>query len=159
MKLNMPTKPKIKIEDDSELRAEIDQLYEITDQVELAKWSIKCAKHILPLSKVESIEMTDIENGIRVNELWQIGKAGVSEVRQAGFKIHAIARSCETEVAKNAIRTVGQAVGVGHMKEHAMVCSDYAIKTIQLAFSNAKERITEERKWQLKTLKEIKAST
>lgn len=89
----------------------------------------------------------------------RIGVTGAFEVRQAGFKIHVIARSCETEVARNAIRTVGQAVGVGHMKEHAMVCSDYAIKTIQLAFSNAKERITEERKWQLKTLKEIKAST
>ncbi len=155
----MPTKPKIKIDDNSELRLEIDKLYELTEQIELAKWAISCAKHILPLSQVEGIEMTDVENGIRINELWQIGRASVSEVRQAGFKIHAIARNCETEVAKNAIRTVGQAVGVGHMKEHAMVCSDYAIKTIQLAYPNAKERITEEREWQLKALKEIKAGT
>ena len=155
----MPTKPKIKIEDNSDLRAEIDKLYEITEQVELAKWSIKCAKHILPLSKVENIEMSDIENGIEINELWQFGKASVYEVRQAGFKIHAVARNCKTEIAKNAIRTVGQAVGVGHMKEHAMVCSDYAIKTVQLVFPNNKEKITEERKWQLKALGEVKAST
>lgn len=153
----MPTKPKIKIEDDSELRAEIDRLYEITDQVELAKWSIKCARHILPLSKVEIIDMSDIERGIRVNELWQVGKASVYEVRQAGFKIHAIARNCTTEIGKNAIRTIGQAVAVGHMKEHAMVCSDYAIKTVQLAFPRDKEKITEERQWQLKVLEKIKA--
>ena len=155
----MPTKPKIKIEDDSELRAEIDQLYEITEQVELAKWSIKCAKHILPLFEVGNIEMSAIESGIRVNEFWQVGKASVYEVRQAGFKIHAVARNCKTEVGKNAIRTVGQAVGVGHMKEHAMVCSDYAIKTVQLAFPEDKEKITEERQWQLKALEKIKAST
>lgn len=155
----MPTKPKIKIEDNSELRAEIDELYEITKQVELAKWSIKCAKHILPLSKVENIEMSDIDSGIRINELWQIGKANVYEVRQAGFKIHAVARNCKTEIGKNAIRTVGQAVGVGHMKEHAMVCADYAIKTVQLAFTNDKEKITAERKWQLKALREVRAST
>ena len=148
----MPTKPKIKIEDNSELRAEIYKLYELTEQVELAKWSIKCAKHILPLSKVEIIEMSDIKSGIGINELWQVGKASVYEVRQAGFKIHAIARNCKTEIGKNAIRTAGQAVGVGHMKEHAMVCSDYAIKTVQLAFSNDKEKITEERKWQLEAL-------
>jgi len=155
----MPTKPKIKIEDNSELRAEIDRLYELTEQVELAKWSIKCAEHILPLSKVENIEMSEIESGIKVNEFWQVGKASVYEVRQAGFKIHAVARNCKTEIGKNAIRTVGQAVGVGHMKEHAMVCSDYAIKTVQLAFPKDKEKITEERQWQLKALEKIKAST
>ncbi len=141
-----------------ELRAKIDKLYEITEQVELAKWSIKCARHILPLSKVENIEMSDIESGIGINELWQVGKASVYEVRKAGFKIHAVARSCKTEIGRNAIRTVGQAIGVGHMKEHAMVCSDYAIKTVQLAFPNDKEKITEERKWQLEALEEVKAS-
>ena len=154
----MPTKPKIKIEDNSKYRAEIDKLYEVTEQVELAKWSIKCAKHILPLSDVENIEMSGIESGIETNERWQLGKASVYEVRQAGFKIHAVARNCKTEIGKNAIRTVGQAVGVGHMKEHAMVCSDYAIKTVQLAFPNDKEKITEERKWQLEVLREIKTS-
>ena len=155
----MSTKPKIKIDDNSELRMEIDRLYEITEQVELAKWSIMCAKHILPLSKVENIEMSDIESGIEINEFWQVGKASVYEVRQAGFKIHAVARNCKTEIGKNAIRTVGQAVAVGHMKEHAMVCSDYAIKTVQLTFPNDKEKIIEERKWQLEALREIKAST
>lgn len=45
------------------------------------------------------------------------------------------------------------------MREHAMVCSDYAIKTIQLAYPNNKEWITSEREWQLKALKEIKASS
>ena len=155
----MATKPKIKIADDSELRAEIDKLYEISEQVELAKWSIKCARHVLPLSEVENMEMKDIESGIGVNELWQDGKASVYEVRQAGFKIHAIARNCKTEIGKNAIRTVGQAVGTGHMKEHAMVCSDYVIKTVQLAFPNDKEKITQERKCQLDTLREVKAST
>ena len=151
----MPTKPKIKIDDNSELRAEIDKLYEITEQVVLAKWSIKCAKHILPLSEIEKIKMSDIESEIRINELWQVGKASVYEVRQAGFKIHAVARNCKTEIDKTAIRTVGQAIGVGHMKEHAMVCSDYAIKTIQLAFPNDKEKITAEREWQLKELNEL----
>lgn len=155
----MPSKPKIKIEDNSELRTEIDKLYEITEQVELAKWSIICAKHILPLSKVENIFTSDIVSGIGINELWQIGKASVYDVRQAGFKIHALARNCKTEIGKNAIRAVGQAVGVGHMKEHAMVCADYAIKTVQLAFPNDREKITEERKWQLRALLEVKANT
>ena len=155
----MPTKPKIRIEDNSELRSEIDKLYEISGQVELAKWSIMCAKHVLPLSNVENIEMSQIESGIGINELWQVGKASIFEVRKAGFKIHAVARNCKTEIGKNAIRAVGHAIAVGHMKEHAMVCSDYAIKTVQLAFPNNKDKIEEKRKWQLYALEEINPST
>lgn len=43
----MPTTVKIKIEDNSELRTKIDELYEKTNQVDLAKWSLLMAKHVL----------------------------------------------------------------------------------------------------------------
>ena len=148
----MATKTKLKIVDNSDLRAEIDNLYEQTNQIDLAKWAIKCAKHILPLSD-EEFDKTAIKNGFRTNELWQTGNATVHEVRQVGFKIHEVARQCKSEITKNAIRASGQAVGVGHMREHAMVCSDYAIKTIQLAFPNQMDKITTERLWQLNELK------
>lgn len=152
----MATKTKFKIIDNTSLRAEIDELYEQTNQINLAKWAIKCAKHVLSLNDFEIIDMSIVENGFKTNELWQIGKASVHEVRQAGFKIHEVARQCKSEIAKNAIRTVGQAVGVGHMREHAMVCSDYAIKTIQLAFPDQMDKISQERLWQLNELKKYK---
>lgn len=150
----MTTRTKIKIIDNTSLRAEIDELYGQTNKINIAKWAIKCAKHVLPLTEFEKIDMTSIENGFKINELWQIGNASVHEVRQAGFKIHEVARQCKSEITKNAIRTVGQAVGVGHMREHAMVCSDYAIKTIQLAFPDQIDKITQERQWQLNELKQ-----
>jgi hypothetical protein len=149
----MATKTKIKIIDNTSLRSEIDELYKQTSQINLSKWAIKCAKHVLTLTDSEKFDMTVIENGFKINELWQIGNATVHEVRQAGFKIHEVARQCKSELAKNAIRTVGQAVGVGHMREHAMVCSDYAIKTIQLAFPDQMDKISQERQWQLNELK------
>ena len=149
----MATKTKIKIIDNTSLRAEIDELYEQTTQINLAKWAITCAKHILPLTEFEIIDRSCVENGVKTNELWQIGKATVHELRQAGFKIHEVARQCKSEIAKNAIRTAGHAVGVGHMRAHAMVCSDYAIKTIQVAFPDQTEKISQERQWQLNELK------
>lgn len=152
----MATKTKIKIIDNSSLRYEIDELYKQTSQINLSKWAIKCAKHVLTLTDYEKIDMTTIENGFKIIELWQIGNASVHEVRQAGFKIHEVARQCKSELVKNAIRTVGQAVGVGHMREHAMVCSDYAIKTIQLAFPEQMDKISQERQWQLNELKKYK---
>jgi rRNA maturation endonuclease Nob1 len=150
----MSTRTKIKIVDDADLRAKIDHLYEQTNQIDLAKWSIKCAKHILTLSDVEEFDNTAIENGFRINELWQTGDATVHEVRQAGFKIHEVARQSKSEMTKTAIRASGQAVSVGHMREHAMVCSDYAIKTIQLAFPDQIYKISQERQWQLNELKQ-----
>lgn len=152
----MATRTKIKIVDNSDLRAEIDNLYEQNNQIDLAKWAIRCAKHILTLSDDEEFDKKIIENGFRINELWQTDNATVHEVRQAGFKIHEVARHCKSEITKNAIRACGQAISVGHMREHAMVCSDYAIKTIQLAFPDQIDKILQERKWQLHELKRYK---
>lgn len=149
----MTTKPKIKLIDNSGLRAEIDNLVDSLNQVNLAKWAIICAKHVLQYSETEFPENEAAADGFKINELWQKGEASIHQVRQAGFKVHEAARQCKSEIAKSVMRTAGQAVGVGHMREHAMVASDYAIKTIQLAFSNDINKITEERQWQLNELK------
>ena len=135
------------------MRAEIDELYEQANQVDLSKWAINCAKRVLPLAEFEKTDLLFVEKGFRIVELWQIGKASVHEVRQAGFKIHELARHCTSEIGICALRTVGQAVGIGHMREHAMVCSDYAIKTLQLAFPDQIDKISQERQWQLSELK------
>lgn len=151
----MSSKVKIKIEDNIELRMKIDELYEKTNQVDLAKWSLLMAKHILEIVDIDYHSIAEIENGFKVDELWQIGQARVHDVRQAGFKIHKLARESDSDIKKTALRVVGQAVGSGHMKEHAMVASDYAIKTINLIRPIDFEAITKEREWQLKELKKF----
>jgi len=151
----MPTKPKIKIVDNNQLRAEIDELYEKTSQIDLAKWSLSIAKHILDIVGIDYNLIADIADGFQINELWQLDKAGMHDVRQAGFKIHKLARECDDEIRKTALRVAGQAVGSGHMREHAMVASDYAVKTIGLLNSNNINAVTREREWQLNELKRI----
>ena len=86
----MPTKVKIKIVDNSELREKIDEAYEKVSQVDLAKWSLLMAKHILDIADIDYNLIDAIVNGFKVNELWQTGKARMYDVRQAGFKIHKI---------------------------------------------------------------------
>jgi len=56
----MATKTKIKLVDDAHLRVEIDILCEQTNQFYLAKWAIKCAKHILVLSDEEFDKTAEI---------------------------------------------------------------------------------------------------
>ena len=151
----MTTKVKIKIKDNSELRGKIDELYEKISQVDLEKWSLLMAKHILDIADIDYNLIDAIVDGFKVNELWQTGNARMHDVRQAGFKIHKIARECESEIKKTAFRVTGQAVASGHMREHAMVASDYAIKTIGLISSNDIDAITFEREWQLNELKKF----
>ncbi|MCX6303165.1 MAG: hypothetical protein NTW82_13385 [Bacteroidia bacterium] len=151
--INMASWIKIKIKDNIILRAEIEKLILSIDQADLAKWALRCAEHVIKFSEQEFPANEAVTDGFRTTELWLKGNATVHQIRQAGFKIHAVARQCKTEVAKAAIRTAGQAVGTGHMKEHAIICSDYAIKTIQLAFPGDLDKITAEREWQLNELK------
>jgi hypothetical protein len=125
------------------------------NQVDSAKWSLLMAKHILDTVDIDYNSIDEIVDGFIVNELWQKGKARMYDVRQAGFEIHKIARECDSEIKKTALRVVGQAVSSGHMREHAMVASDYAIKTIGLISSNDIDAITFERKWQLIELKKF----
>ena len=151
----MSTISKIKIIDNSKLRKEIDKIYETMDQINISKWSLSIAKHILKIANIDYQSINEIQEGFKVNELWQIGEARMYDVRQAGFKIHKIARESSSEIAKTALRVVGQAVASGHMKEHAMVASDYAVKVIGLISSNSLDEITLERKWQLSEIKKF----
>lgn len=148
----MASKPKIKIVDNVELRQEIEKLIDFLNQIDLAKWAISVAKHTLPYLEKEFPDNEKIINGFKTSELWQKGEVTVHQVRQAGFKVHEVARECQQETAKAAARAVGQAVGVGHMKGHAIVAADYAIKTINIAFNNDLNKATEERDWQLQEL-------
>lgn len=146
---------KIKIVDDLSLRAEIEQTIEKVSHVQLAQWALSIARHVMSYLEQDLPNVEQVEQAFKVNELWQAGQATVHQVRQAGLQIHKVARQCQNEIAKTAARTAGQAVAVGHMKEHAIVTSDYAIKVIGLASDNNITSITEERIWQLEQLQNI----
>ena len=154
----MATKIKIKIFDNADLRLKIDELFEQSDQINIAIWAIKCARHILDFVEIGGNDKDLIENGFMINGSWQIRNTSVHEVRQTAFRIHELAGRYKDELTKTAIRTAGHAVAAAHMKEHAMVCSDYAIKTIQLAFPGNSDKIKEERDWQLNELKKTMIS-
>ena len=97
-----------------------------------------------------------IQDGFRINEEWQSGNARMHDVRQAGFRIHQMAKECDDLLIQTSLRVVGQAVATGHIKEHAMVASDYAIKVINMKYPNDMKAVWQERKWQIDTMNSIK---
>lgn len=148
----MPTILKIKIKDDPNIRCEIDTLYEKTKQKDVANWAIIVARHVLELANADDELLKIVESEIKVNHLWQENKATVYDVRKASLGLHRLARESENEITKTALRAIGHAVASGHVKEHAMVASDYAIKTINQITSNDMVASIAERRWQLEEI-------
>ncbi|MDE7004335.1 MAG: hypothetical protein K2P08_07870 [Oscillospiraceae bacterium] len=151
----MATRTKIKISDAIELRKILDDEYEKSSQVKLCKYALLLAAHILTMIDYEDRSNPVITGGYAVNERWQAGNARMHDVRQAGFQIHQLAKNAQDIVTQTALRMVGQAVAAGHMREHAMVASDYAVKVINLRFSNDMDAVRQERLWQIETLSNI----
>jgi len=149
----MATKAKIKIIDMPELRAALDAIYEEKTQLQLAQWAVMLAEHILTLVGYNYEADPVIQSGFDTNRQWQTGAARMFDVRQAGFKVHQLAKACNDPITQAALRVAGQAVGTGHMREHAMVASDYTIKAINLKYPGDISAVKAEREWQIKTLK------
>ena len=139
------TKIKIKIVDDTELRKELDMEYDFSSQEQLCKYALLLAHHILKLINYPDMDNETIKEGFFINEQWQKGNVRVHDVRQIDFKIHQMAKSSEDDIISTALRIVGRAVATGHMKEHAMVASDYAVKVINLLCPNNMDAVKKER--------------
>lgn len=146
---------KIKIIDNDKIREKIDNIYEQQEQVVLAKWALEIAKHIIKITNLDADKYPEISACFETNELWQKGQARMHDVRLIGFKIHKLAREQNDIIKENVFRTIGQAVASGHMKEHSIVASDYAIKVINLLYDNDIAKINKERTWQLNKLLEL----
>lgn len=148
-------RPKIRIDDVPELRLALHALYENAPQTALAEWAVLLAAHIMNAAGYGWAGDEAVREGFRVNEAWRHGDARMHDVRQAGFRVHALARENGNPVHRAALRVAGQAVGTGHMREHAMVASDYAVKTINLMHPGDLEAVAAERRWQIDRLQRL----
>ena len=146
----MTQKSKIKITDDTQIRNQIFELYQTKNQKELANWALKVAMHILEQINLES---EIIQEKIEILNAWQEDKKTTQEIRQAALLIHQEARNAEDEIKTSALRALGHAIATGHMKEHALVASDYAIQCINKITQNDPQASSKERTWQIEQLK------
>ena len=151
----MLTKPKIKIVDCVELRESLDFLYQHISHAQVAKWAMQLANHVLALINARAQTFFEVEQAFGIQKLCENGPCGMFELRQAAFKIHQAAKMQKSITTKTALRAVGQAVSATHMKEHAMVASDYAQKLVFLLFAGDMQELQKERLWQIESLKKF----
>ncbi len=150
------TKRKIQTADDASLRDELDAEYDASSQVQLCKYALMLAGHILEKVHLPEQDLGVIQEGFLMNGQWQKGEVRMHDVRQISFRIHKLAKTSEDEMVSTALRVAGHAVAAAHMREHAMVASDYAVRLISLLYPGSMEEIRKERLWQISQLKEIR---
>ena len=146
------TKAKINIPDDPALRAALDQACEVASREQLCRYALQLAARILQLVHVTDANRDTVDAGFRINEQWQQGHARMHDVRQASFRIHRLARASENAAVCAALRAAGHAVATAHMRQHAMVASDYALRVISLLHPGCMEAIRKERLRQISCL-------
>ena len=151
-------RPKIRIADDAEQRDRLCRLLVTQNQHDLATWAMQCVQHILPLLP-DAVEADAVHDAFGLLKRWQNGQVDVAQLRQTGFALHKLAKEQQNPVATAVLRAAGQAVGVGHMKEHAPVCGDYAVKAVGLANEQNPQAVSQERQWQLEQLQQIAAQS
>lgn len=152
------TRAKIKIVDDARLREELDREYETSSQVQLCRYALLLASQVLSMVNDPALDNDTVKEGFLINEQWQKGNAGVHDVRQVCFIIHQLAKTSEDMTVSTALRVAGHAAATAHMREHAMVASDYAVKVINLLYPDRMDMVETERLWQIKQLKDVKTS-
>ena len=149
--VSLPSPYKLKILDDGEKRLELELVLEQLPQGQLARWAMKMASSFVPLIDAED-ESEKQKILTQVREVFQArldGRASAYELRQAGFLANKLSQQAQSQIGKYAARVFTQAVATGHMRGHAIVAADYAIKVrnlqspddLQLAVKEREEQI------------------
>lgn len=112
------------------------------DHYLLMLWACVCAEHVLPLvGKIIDNRLIEI---IEVAKDWIEGNTTVGEARKASVLAHVLARETDNTIYKAVARSIGHAVAVAHMADHALGAALYALK----AAKAANKSVADERNWQ-----------
>lgn len=124
--------PKIKIIDNMELRNRIEETIEKLPQKLLTKWALRVATVYLDYLDSHLKNDPQINLGIETLENRIEGNIRVYDLREVGFTVNKLAKESKSDVSKYSARAFAQAIATGHMRGHALVSIDYAIKVTNL---------------------------
>lgn len=145
-------KSKLRIQDEPALRQELEALILSSSQALLVEWSIDVARRNLKEVQLSELETKTIDSAFKTALAKTKGEVRAYDVRVAGFAVHQLVDSVQDPVKISILRVCGQAVGVAHMREHAQVMADYAIKAINQKHPGDLEAVAKERRLQIDSL-------
>ena len=149
--VSLPSPYKLKILDDGRKRLELEQILVQLPQKQLAQWAMQHATRFMALIDIgDDLKKQQILTQVQeVFEARLAGKVSAHELRKAGFLAQKLSQQAKSPVSKYAARVFAQAVATAHMRGHAIVSADYAVKVINLQSPDDMQAVVCERKQQI----------
>lgn len=149
--VSLPSPYKLKILDDRQKRLELEQILVRLPQKQLAQWAMQHATRFIALIDIgDDLKKQQILTQVQeVFEARLEGKVSAYELRKAGFLAQQLSQQAKSPVSKYAARVFAQAVATAHMRGHAIVAADYAIKVRNLQSPDDMQRAVKERERQI----------
>ena len=153
--MSLPSPYKLKILDDGQKRLELEQILVQLPQKELAQWTMQHATRFMALIDIgDNLKKQQILTQVQeVFEARLEGKVSAYELRKAGFLAQQLSQQAKSPVSKYAARIFAQAVATAHMRGHAIVWADYAVKVINLQSPDDMQAVVRERNQQIELAK------
>lgn len=153
----IPSPYKIKIIDDVDKRNKLEYILEELSQRELAIWARKNAERFISYINIgdEKLKNDIITKTSNILQKRIDSKINAFELRKVGFLANTLAKNSINEISKFSSRVYAQTIATGHMRGHAIISSDYAIKVINLLNNNSKTESTKERDKQIELAKSL----
>ncbi len=149
---HLPSPYKVAIWDDSEKRLELEQILDRLPQKELARWALENSRDFLSLidigDEVEKNKM--IRQACEAFDARLRNEISPYELRKVGFTANLLSKNAQNQIAKYAARVFVQAISTVHMRGHAIVSADYAIKVRNLQEADKLELVRKEREKQIR---------
>ena len=158
--MSLPSPYKLKILDDGQKRLELEQILVELPQKQLAQWAMQHATRFIALIDIgDNLKKQQILTQVqKVFEERLAGNVSAYELRKAGFLAQQLSQQAKSPVSKYAARVFAQAVATAHMRGHAIVSADYAVKVLNLQCPDDMQAVVSERKQQIRLAKEWQKS-
>ena len=147
--VKVPSEYKIKVTDIPQKRLELEKLLEQLPHKEVARWAVENTRRFIEDIESFADKESILEETLNVFQQRLEGKISAYQLRQAGFLANTLSKRSKADISKFAARVYAQAIASAHMRGHAMVSSDYAIKVIQLKDPKDIDRVRVERERQI----------
>lgn len=142
-----------KLDDIPELKQNLIAVFDAKTHRRISNYSLLLADHILQLTNTPKDET--LESCYQVNRRWQDGEAHFQEARDIADQMHVLARH-ETDLTHaTVLRVMGQVAVTPHVKRHALIASDYAVKVVNLLYPGNWDEVRKERELQIALMQSI----
>ena len=143
-----------KLDDVPELRERLIRVFDMKTHCGVSQYGLLLADHILQLTGTPMDQA--LEASYIVNRKWQNGDAKFQEARDVAGQILDAARAEKNPVREKALRVMAQIAAIPHVKRHALIASDYAVKAINTMYPGDMDEVRKEREQQIELMESVR---